>query len=72
MHLFIIVLDFVSSNLDQNKTLGFTLRKQLSRSYPAETLAVADFADDLELLSDKIKNAEKDFKDLNQTRCSKY
>ena len=30
-YLFIIVLDYVLRNLDQNKNLGFTLRKQLSR-----------------------------------------
>ena len=57
--LFIIVLDYVLRNLDQNKNLGFTLRKQLSRRYPAEMLTDADFADDLVLLSDKIGNAEK-------------
>ena len=28
-YLFIIVLDYVLRNLDQNKNLGFTLRKQL-------------------------------------------
>ena len=58
-YLFIIVLDYVLRNLDQNKNLGFTLRKQLSRRYPAEMLTDADFADDLVLLSDKIGNAEK-------------
>ena len=30
-YLLIIVLDYVLRNLDQNKNLGFTLRKQLSR-----------------------------------------
>ena len=58
-YLFIIVLDYVSRSLDQNKNLHFTLRKQLSRRYPAEMLTDADFADDLALLSDKIGNAEK-------------
>ena len=58
-YLFIIVLDYVLRNLDQNKNLGFTLRKQLSRRYPAEMLTDADFADDLALLLDKIGNAEK-------------
>ena len=58
-YLFIIVLDYVLRNLDQNKNLGFTLRKQLSRRYPAEMLTDANFADDLALLSDKIGNAEK-------------
>ena len=58
-YLFIIVLDYQLRNLDQNKNLGFTLGKQLSRRYPAEMLTDADFADDLALLSGKIGNAEK-------------
>ena len=58
-YLFIIVLDYVLRNLDQNKNLGFILGKQLSRRHPAEMLTDADFADDLTLLSDKIGNAEK-------------
>ena len=53
-YLFIIVLDYVLRKLDQNKSLGFTLSKQLSRRYPAEMLTDADFADDFALLSDKI------------------
>ena len=44
-YLYIIVLDYVVRNLDQNKNLGFTLREQLSRRYPAEMLTGADFAD---------------------------
>ena len=58
-YLFIIVLDNVLRNLDQNKNLGFNLRKQLSRRYPDEMLIAADFADDSVLLSDKIGNGEK-------------
>ena len=69
-YLFIIVLDYVLRNLDQNKTLGFTLRKQLSRRYPAEMLTDADFADDLVLLSDKIGNAEKLLKILETAAAS--
>ena len=53
-YLFIIVLDYVLRNLDQNKNFGFTLRKQLGRRHPAEMLTDADFADDLALLSDEI------------------
>ena len=49
-YLFIIVLDYVLRNLDQNKDLSFTRRKQLSRRYPSEMLTDADFADDLALL----------------------
>ena len=45
-YLFIIVLLYILRNVDQNKNLGFTLRKQLSRRYPAEMLTEAGFADD--------------------------
>ena len=45
-YLFIIVLHYILRNVDQNKNLGFTLRKQLSRRYPAEMLTEAGFADD--------------------------
>ena len=69
-YLFIIVLDYVLRNLDQNKTLGFTLRKQLSRRYPAEMLTDADFADDLVLLSNKIGNTEKLLKILENAAAS--
>ena len=58
-YLFIMVLDYVLRNLDENKNLGFPLGKQLSRRYPAETLTVGEFADVLALLSDKIGNAEE-------------
>ena len=58
-YLFIIVLDYVLRNLDQNKNLGFTLRKQLSRRYPSKMLTDGDFANDLALLLDKIGKAEK-------------
>ena len=37
-HLFIKVLDYVLRNLDQNMNFGPTLRKQLSRRYPAENV----------------------------------
>ena len=70
-YLFMIVLDYVLRNLDQNKNLGFTLRKQLSRrQYLAEMLTDADFADDLALLSDKIGNAEKLLKILETAAAS--
>ena len=58
-YLFIIVHGYDLRNLDQNKNLVFTLRKQQSRRYPAEMLTDAVFADDLALLSDIIGNAEK-------------
>ena len=58
-YLFIIIHGYVLRNLDQNKNLGFTLRKQLSRRYPAEMLTDDDFADDLALLSEIIGNNRK-------------
>ena len=58
-YLFIIVLDYILRNVDESKNLGFTLRKQLSRRYPAEMLTDSDFVDDLAQLSDKTGNAEK-------------
>ena len=69
-YLFIIVLDYVLRNLDQNKTLGFTLRKQVSRRYPAEMLTDADFDNVLVILSDKIRNAEKLLKILETAVAS--
>ena len=69
-YLFIIVLDYVLRNLDQNKNLGFTLRKQLSRRYPAEMLTDADFDNVLVILSDKIRNAEKLLKILETAVAS--
>ena len=69
-YLFIIVLDYVLRNLDQNKILGFTLRKQLSRRYPAEMLTDADFDNVLVILSDKIRNAEKLLKILETAVAS--
>ena len=69
-YFFIIVIDYVLRNLDQNKNLGFTLRKQLSRRYPAEMLTEADFADDLAPLSGKLRNAEKLLKVLETEAAS--
>ena len=69
-YLFIIVLDYVLRNVDQNKNLRLILRKQLSRRYPTEMLTDADFADDLALLSDKIGNSEKLLKILETAPAS--
>ena len=58
--LFIIVLDYVlRTSLDKNKDLGFTLAERLSSRHPAEKLTDIDYADDLALSADIIKNAEK-------------
>ena len=69
-YLFIIVLNNILRNLDQNKNLRFTLRKELSRRYPAEMLTDAYFANDLRLLSDKIGNADKLFTILETAAAS--
>ena len=69
-YLFIIVLDYVLRNLDQNKNLGFTLRKELSRRYPSKMLTDGDFANDLALLLDKIGKAEKLLKILEIAAAS--
>ena len=69
-YLFIIVLHYVLRNLDQNKNLGFPFRDQLSTRYPVDMLTDTDFADDLALLSDKIKNAEKLLKILETAAAS--
>ena len=69
-YLFIIALDYVLRNLDQNKNLGFTLRKQLSRRYPSKMLTDGDFANDLALLLDKIGKAEKLLKILEIAAAS--
>ena len=70
LYLFIIVLDYVLRNLDQNKNLGFTLRKQMNRRYPAKMLKDADFPDELALLAEKIGNAEKSLKALETAAAS--
>ena len=69
-YLFITVFDYVLKSVDQSKNLGSTLKKQLSRRYPAEMLMDADFADDLAVLSDKIGNAEKILKILEAAAAS--
>ena len=69
-YLFITVLYYVLRNVDQSKNLGSTLKKQLSRRYPAEMLMDADFADDLAVLSDKIGNAGKILKILEAAAAS--
>ena len=51
-YLFIIYLDYVLRTLtDLMKENGFTLDKVRSRRYPAQTIADADYADDIALLA---------------------
>ena len=56
--IFIICLDYVLRKaLDKNLDLGFTLTKQKSRRHPAKTITDADYADDLAVLADYLKDA---------------
>ena len=54
----IICLDYVLRKaLDKNLDLGFTLTKQKGRRHPAKTITDADYADDLAVLADYLKDA---------------
>ena len=58
--LFIIVLDYVMrSTVTDFENLGFTLTQRKSRRYPAVKITDADFADDIALFSDNIKDAQE-------------
>ena len=57
-YIFIICLDNVLRRaLDENKELGLTLTKQKSRRYPGKKITDADYADDLAVLADTLKDA---------------
>ena len=57
-YIFIIYLDYVLRRaLDENKELGLTLTKQKSRRYPEKKITDADYADDLAVLADTLKDA---------------
>ena len=57
-YIFIICLDYVLRKaLDKNNELGFTLTKQKSKCYPAMKITDADYADDLAVLADVLKDA---------------
>ena len=57
-YIFIICLDYVLRKaLDMNNELGFTLTKQKSKCYPAMKITDADYADDLAVLADILKDA---------------
>ena len=60
--LFIIVLDYAMRKALGNgkeEELGFTLRERKSSRHPKEVIADLDFADDIALLSDGIKQAQE-------------
>lgn len=59
-YLFIISLDYAMRIATANKTdLGFTLKERRSRRYPAVVITDTDFADDISLLSDTLRQAEE-------------
>ena len=57
-YIFLICLDYVLRKaLDKNNELGFTLAKRKSKRYPAMKITNADYADDLAVLADILKDA---------------
>ena len=58
--LFIITLYYVlRTSIDENKDIGLTLSKQRSRRYPATNNTDEYYTDDLVIVADSIRNAEK-------------
>ena len=58
--LFILYLDYVlRTSIDLHKDLGFTIEKSRSRRYPAMFLTDADYADDIALFADNLRDAER-------------
>lgn len=58
-YLFVIVIDYVMTLVTSNGDMGFTTAPARSRRYPAERVTDADFADDLALLTDTLKDAQE-------------
>ena len=60
-YLFVIVIDYVmrTALLGREYKLGFQLRKRKSRRVPAITITDMDFADDIALVSECIKEAQE-------------
>ena len=57
-YIFIICLDYILRKApDKNNELGFTLAKRKSKRYPAMKITNADYADDLAVLADVLKDA---------------
>ena len=58
-YLFIICLDYVlRTSIDKIKENGFKLTKERSRKYPAKTITVVNYADDIALLANAPSQAE--------------
>ena len=59
LYLFIVALDYAMRIASQTPTsYGFTLCKSRSRRHPAVVITDTDYADNIVLLSDSIKQAE--------------
>ena len=57
-YIFIICLKYILRKApDKNNELGFTLAKRKSKRYPAMKITNADYADDLAVLADVLKDA---------------
>ena len=55
--LFIICLDYIlKTSLDNNRELGFTLTERKSRRYPAEQITDTDYADDIAVTNNTLKD----------------
>ena len=66
-YLFIIFLDYVlRTSIDKMKENGFKLTKVRSRKYPAQTITDADYAYDIELLTNTPATAETLLHSLEQ------
>ena len=70
--MFIIVLDYALRKAMKGKEeeLGFTITPRKSSRHPKEVLADLDFADDIALLSDQIKQAQELLTNV-ETECKK-
>ena len=69
--LFILVLDYVLRiSLDSNNNLGLLLSSRQGSRRPAQHLTDLDFADDLALIAESIKNAETLLQSLEEAAAA--
>ena len=69
--LFILVLDYVLRiSLDSNNNLGLLLSSRQGSRRPAQYLTDLDFADDLALIAESIKNAETLLQSLEEAAAA--
>ena len=69
-YLFIICLDnVIRTFIDITKDNGFKLAKKRSRRYPAQTITVVDYADDIALLANTPAQAETLLYSLERAAC---